>query len=87
MVVVNGRIKGKDRPKFNTKTGRAYTSKETSTYENWVRINYQEQDGRYLEGAIRATIIVHYEIPKSYTKKRIQAIREGREHPCKKPDG
>lgn len=28
----------------------------------------------------------YYKIPKGYTKKRIQAIREGKEYPMKKPD-
>ena len=84
MVVVEGKIKGKARPRvFN---GHAMTPKDTVNYENWVRLCYQQQDGRHLQGAIKATIVVNYKIPKSYTKKRVQAIREGREYPCKKPD-
>ncbi|HHQ4407925.1 TPA: RusA family crossover junction endodeoxyribonuclease [Clostridium perfringens] len=31
--------------------------------------------------------MVYYKIPKSYTKKRVQAIRDGLEKPTKKPDG
>lgn len=86
MVVVEGKIKGKARPRFNTKTGRAFTPDDTITYENWIRFAYQEQDGRYLTGAIRARIEVYYKIPKSYPKKRVQAIRDGLEMPLKKPD-
>ncbi|OOM55074.1 endodeoxyribonuclease RusA [Clostridium beijerinckii] len=56
------------------------------TYENWVRICYQQQDRRYLEGSIKATIIAYYKIPKSYSKKRLEAIRAGIERPQKKPD-
>ena len=86
MVVVEGKIKGKARPRFNTKTGRAFTTKDTMTYENLVKRCYQEQCGKWLNGAIRARIRVYYKIPKSYTKKRIKAIRDGLEMPLKKPD-
>lgn len=87
MIVVEGKIKGKQRPRFNSRTGSAYTPKETISYENWVRFCYREQGGKHLEGAIRARIEAYYKIPKSYTKKRVQAIREGLEYPIKKPDG
>ena len=84
MIVVEGKIKGKARPRvFN---GRAITPKDTVTYENWVRCCYKEQDGRYIEGSVRANITAYYKIPKSYSKKRVQAIREGLEYPQKKPD-
>ena len=84
MVIVAGKIKGKARPRvFN---GHAVTPKDTVTYENWVRVNYKDQCGKYLEGAIRARIIAYYKIPKSYSKKRIEKILEGQEQPIKKPD-
>lgn len=84
MVVVEGKIKGKARPRvFN---GHAITPKDTVTYENWVKVCYQEQKAEYLEGPIKAEINIYYKVPKSYTKKRIQAIKEGLEYPCKKPD-
>ena len=84
MVVIEGKIKGKARPRFFN--GHAITPKDTINYENWVRLCYQQQDGRRLEGAIRVSITIYYKIPNSYSKKRVQAIREGREYPCKKPD-
>lgn len=86
MIVVEGKIKGKARPRFNTRTGRAFTPGDTITYENWVKCCYQEQFGKHLNGAIRARIEVYYKIPKSYTKRRVQAIRDGLEMPVKKPD-
>lgn len=86
MIVVEGKIRGKQRPRFNTETGRVFTPKETITYENWIKSCYIEQCGEYLEGAIKASIYVYYKIPKSYTKKRVQAIREGKEMPLKTPD-
>ena len=84
MVIIEGKIKGKARPRvFN---GHAITPADTVNYENWVKICYKEQDGRYLEGSVKATITAYYKIPKSYTKKRVQAINEGLEFPTKKPD-
>ena len=86
MIVVEGKIKGKARPRFNTKTGRAFTPGGTITYENWIKCCYQEQDGKFIDGPVSARIEVYYKIPKSYTKKRVQAIRDGVEMPLKKPD-
>lgn len=86
MIVVEGKIKGKARPRFNTKTGRAFTQGDTITYENWIKCCYREQDGKFIDGPVSARIEVYYKIPKSYTKKRVQAIRDGVEMPLKKPD-
>lgn len=85
MVVVIGKIRGKARPRVCR--GHAFTPKDTIEYEKLVRDCYKEQDGRYLEGSIKALIIAYYKIPKSYSKKRVQAIRDGLEKPTKKPDG
>lgn len=83
-MIIEGEIKGKARPRFFN--GHAITPKDTVNYENWVKMCYQQQSGRYLEDSIRAKIIAYYKVPKSYTKKRVQWIREGLEYPKKKPD-
>ena len=84
MIVIEGKIKGKARPRVYN--GHAFTPKDTVNYENWVKLCYQQQGGKLLQGSIRANIIAYYKIPKSYSKKRVQAIREGKEYPQKKPD-
>ncbi|EIF5083621.1 RusA family crossover junction endodeoxyribonuclease [Clostridium perfringens] len=84
MVVVTGKIRGKARPRVCR--GHAFTPKDTVQYEKLVRDCYKQQDGRYLEGPIKALIIAYYKIPKSYSKKSVQAIRDGLEKPTKKPD-
>lgn len=84
MVVVTGKIRGKARPRICR--GHAFTPKDTVQYEKLVRDCYKKQDGRYLEGSIKALIIAYYKIPKSYSKKRVQVIRDGLEKPTKKPD-
>ena len=86
MIVVEGKIKAKARPRFNTRTGRAFTTNETISYENRIRYCYREQCGEMLNGAIRAIVYMYFKVPKSYTKKRIAAIREGLEYPMKTPD-
>lgn len=86
MIIVEGNIRGKQRPRFNSKARRTYTPKDTVNYENWVRLCYQQQCGRQLEGSIRATIIAYYKIPKSYSKtKRLDCTLEIL-RPTKKPD-
>ena len=87
IVTVEGKIKGKARVRFNSKTGIAFSTNENVKYENWVKICYKEQDGRYFEGNVRAVIMAYYEIPKSYSKKHRQKIKDGLEYPAKKPDG
>ena len=84
MVVVPGKIRGKARPRICR--GHAFTPKDTVQYEKLVRDCYKKQDGRCLEGSIKALIIAYYKIPKSYSKKRVQAIKDGLEEPTKKPD-
>ena len=87
MVVVEERIQGKQRPRFNTKTGRTYTPGQTKTYENHIKAAYIEQCGiNFGKSPVRVRIEVYYSIPKSCTKKRLQDIREGKDYPCKKPD-
>ena len=84
MIVVEGKIKGKARHRVVNR--HAFTPKDTVEYENWVRLCYKQQCEKRLQGPIRAIMTAYYKIPKGYTKKRIQAIREGKEYPMKKPD-
>lgn len=86
MIVVEGTIRGKQRPRFNTKTGRAFTSNQTINYENWIKQCYIEQSNKLLQGAIRARIEIYYSVPKSYSKRKIEAIKDGVDYPMKKPD-
>ena len=86
MIVVEGTIRGKQRPRFNTKTGRAFTSNQTINYENWIKQCYIEQSNKLLQGPIRARIEIYYSVPKKYSKRKIEAIKDGIDYPMKKPD-
>lgn len=85
MIVVEGKINGKARPR-HTRAGITFTPQNTLHYENWVRLCYKDQCGKYFEGPIRASITAYYKVPKSFTKKRIEAIRNCLDYPVKKPD-
>ena len=86
MIVVEGTIRGKQRPQFKKKTGKAFTPNQTINYENWVKQCYIEQSNKLLQGPIRARIEIYYSVPKSYSKRKIEAIKDGTDYPMKKPD-
>ena len=86
MIVVEGTIRGKQRPQFKKKTGKAFTPNQTINYENWIKQCYIEQSNRLLNGPIRARIEIYYSVPKSYSKRKIETIKDGIDYPMKKPD-
>ena len=47
---------------------------------------YIEQSNKLLQGPIRARIEIYYSVPKSYSKRKIEAIKDGTDYPMKKPD-
>lgn len=87
--VIEGTIRGKDRPRFNTQTGTTYTTNRTAGYEAWVKDCYLSRGaGRWLEGEITATIEAYYEIPKSKSKNKSMRMKmlNGSINPTVKPD-
>lgn len=86
-----GEPKAKARPRMSTKTGIAYTPKETIQYENWVKTCFVNQSGiadseDRFRGQISARIIAYYSIPKSISKKKREEMLQGKIRPVKKPD-
>lgn len=80
---------GKQRPRFNTRTGRAYTPSETTQYETAVKYEYLQKYGdfRYAEGVPLEIIIKAYlGIPNSDSKKKRGLKEEGKIKATKKPD-
>lgn len=87
--IVHGEPKGKGRPRFNTKTDRAITPKDTVIYENLVRMEYLNQCGeiKFLDDAmLDMRIKAYYTIPRSKSKKKKELMRAGIIRPTKKPD-
>jgi Holliday junction resolvase RusA-like endonuclease len=84
--IIPGEPKGKGRPRV-TKTGHAFTPKDTLEYENWVKQCYVNcEDRKLLDGQIYAKIDCYFSIPKSATIKKSNMMRQNIIRPCKKPD-
>lgn len=83
---IPGKIKSKQRPRFNGKY--AYTPKETVDYENWIKHCYLMKyiEEKPLEIPLAINIVAYYEIPKSTSKKRKQQMLDGEILPTIKPD-
>ena len=84
MIVVEGRLTGKGRPRFFK--GHAVTPQATRDYEKKVKTEYERQGGELFEVPVRIKITAYKKVPKSYTKKRTELIRNGIEQPVNKPD-
>lgn len=83
---VYGEPQGKARPRF-TKTGRAYTPKNTVDMEHKIGLAYRANHGELLnDDYIHITVFAYYSIPKSATKKERNLIAHGLALPAKKPD-
>ena len=86
--VIQGKAQAKQRPRFNTHTGRTYTPNKTINYENWVKIWYLEKykDKELMDKPLRVTIRAFLEIPKSTSKKKKQQMLDNEILPMVKPD-
>lgn len=85
--IVPGEPKAKQRPRFNTKTGRTYTPNQTISYENLIKMQYQSFVGeKYTENQVEAVITCYYVMPKSISKAKKEKALHGIIRPTKKPD-
>lgn len=85
---VMGEPKGKGRPRFSRKTGRAFTPKDTASYENLVRLAFCEAypDHKPIEGAVGLTVMAYFPIPQSWSKKKKALAAEEKVAKVTKPD-
>lgn len=86
---IPGKVVGKERPKFSTRRGFAYTPEKTANYEALVKLAYRETYGSHMvqEGVpLKVEILAVFPIPMSESKKRAALMRAGTIRPCKKPD-
>lgn len=81
-------IRGKGRPRL-TRNGHAFTDEKTRNYENLVKLlamqAMEKAGAQTTDKPVKAIINAYFEIPKSYTKKKVQAIINGEIKPAK-PD-
>lgn len=78
----------KQRPRFSTRNGfgRSYTPDKTINYENLVKMQYCIGDSPKFDGAVKATVILYFPIPKSTSKKKYAQMISGEIRHTKKPD-
>ena len=71
---IEGEPKGKQRPRFNSKTHSTYTPTETRAYEKRVKYGYVMAGGKIIEDAVKLEVWAFCKIPTSICKKRAQAM-------------
>lgn len=89
LFIVDGKPKGKGRPRFSRMGGfvRTYTPKETLDYEDKIKMAYQKKYGKnaiFVDKPIRVTIDAHFKIPQNTSKKKTLEL-EGKPYD-KRPD-
>ena len=80
-------ITGKQRPRMNTYTGKAYTPVKTKNYEYLVRQLFVYKYPKFVpfEKEIKINIIAYFEVPKVSKRKEAEMLA-GKIRPTKKPD-
>ncbi len=81
-------ITGKQRPRMNTYTGKAYTPTKTKNYEYLVRQIFVYKYPQFIpiEGRVKLTVIAYFELPKKRTKIQETQMLADIISPTKKPD-
>lgn len=85
---IYGKPQPKQRPRFNSRTGTAYTPRETKVYETEVKYYFLQEYRRptKLEGALVVSIDAYFEPPKSTPRATLEKMYAGEIRPAKKPD-
>ena len=87
---IPGKAQAKQRPKFNRFSGRAYTPKQTVSFENWVKDCYFRSissiDNKPTDKPLKVAITMYVEIPQSKSKKQKEKMLTGEIKPIVKPD-
>jgi Holliday junction resolvase RusA-like endonuclease len=89
IISIPGEPKGKGRPRY-TKSGHAYTPRDTAVYEQLVRLTFK---GKYPQAMpfekdtpLKAVICAWFSIPKSVSKTKRELMEKGYIKPTKKSD-
>jgi Holliday junction resolvase RusA-like endonuclease len=87
VVHIPGEIRGKGRPRFSRKSGRAYTPERTATAEAWVRSRAADaHTGAPLDGPVSIRLEVGVAVPASWSKRKRADALAGAAWPTGKPD-
>lgn len=82
---VPGKVQGKARPRFSSRSGTVYTPSKTKSYERQIKEAYEVQEGLCREGRVMVVIEAVFPIPKSWTRAKKAAAMAGKIPPGK-PD-
>lgn len=82
--VIPGKPFSKQRPRFSRATGRAFTPKETVSFEATVAALAAERIGVPFDGPVRLRIVATFKIPQSWPRKKAAAYL-GKPH-AQRPD-
>ena len=90
MFSVIGDPRGKGRPRFARQGNfvKTYTDAKTASYEDQIRFYALKAMGSTepIKRPVSVYIYIRVGVPKSYSKKRVEACLSGLERPTKKPD-
>lgn len=87
-IVLDGKPRGKERVRFNRKTGTAFTPQRTVSFESRLAFEAQHvMNGRpLLDGPLDVTMLVEMPIAASWPEKKRRAALCGDLRPVAKPD-
>ena len=71
--IIPGKPFGKQRPRFSRRSGRAFTPKETVSFEQTVGTLAAKHFPQPLVGAVRIDIVAVFEIPASWSNRKREA--------------
>lgn len=85
---VDGDVRGKGRPRFDTRSGRAYTDQRTLAYEHAIMTAARLAMGcsQPVVGPVRVLATVYVAVPKSYSALKRGACMCGQIYPTGRPD-
>ncbi|PVE25404.1 RusA family crossover junction endodeoxyribonuclease [Microvirga sp. KLBC 81] len=79
---------GKGRPRFSTKSGRAFTPSKTRSYEAQLKYAAQQAMGERapLDGPLSVRVVASFPVPQSFSKKKRELALVHVLRPTKVPD-
>ena len=86
---IDGDVQAQQRPRFSRQGGfvKTYDPPESAKYKKHVaQVAEQYRPEELINSPIKLTIDVYIKIPKSYTKKKLEQIKNGELVHIKKPD-
>ena len=86
--IVDGKPKGKQRPRFSRISKTVYTPNKTAKYEKQIAKAYTDSGGKCIPADcyVSVSVSAFFPIPKSYSKKKREDCLERILRPDKKPD-